>query len=261
MQRFRIVENPNLPEGKVRLIFVGKAYSNRLDLDKHDIDTIDLEPCTLIEKPISSHVDMQSVHLYSNNFIFHQESLCKAKRLYDSKIEHLSVKNDLKLHFINGSRTILLDYPQSASYNVLIIDQFAIYNPKCIDPILEQELQKHYKCLFVKQGYARCSTCIVDQNSIITADTSIASVLQQAGFNVLMITPGHIELPGYDYGFIGGAAFKIDKMKLAFTGKLDRHPDKNKIIKFLDERGVEPVFLSSEPIFDIGSGIPVIEEV
>ena len=73
--------------------------------------------------------------------------------------------------------------------------------------------------------------------------------------DVLRIRPGYIELIGYDYGFIGGAAFLINDHTLAFTGALDRHPDKDRILDFLAQHGVQPVFLTEVPIFDIGGAV------
>jgi hypothetical protein len=100
----------------------------------------------------------------------------------------------------------------------------------------------------------------VDEKSIITADRGIYHSVTSAGMDALLINPGHIVLKGFDYGFIGGAAFKISKHKLAFTGLLELHPDKDKILKFLADRKIEPIYLTKQPIFDIGSAIPIIEK-
>jgi hypothetical protein len=77
--------------------------------------------------------------------------------------------------------------------------------------------------------------------------------------HVLRIAPGAVVLDGFPYGFIGGASFKISEKNLAFTGRLDGHPDCERILSFLREREIEPLFLTQEPIFDIGSAIPILE--
>ena len=77
---------------------------------------------------------------------------------------------------------------------------------------------------------------------------------------MLEIAPGHIELEGFEYGFIGGAVFKLSKRELAFTGRLDAHPDYNNIIAFLDARGIAPIYLTDAPAFDVGSILPLIEK-
>lgn len=93
----------------------------------------------------------------------------------------------------------------------------------------------------------------------MTADRGIGLAARKAGLEVLLIDPGHVALEGFSYGFIGGAVFKISRSKLAFTGTLDKHTSKKEILNFLENHQVEPVFLTEKPIFDIGSGIPIIE--
>ncbi len=67
-------------------------------------------------------------------------------------------------------------------------------------------------------------------------------------------------LIGFPYGFIGGAAFKMAKETLAFTGTLDRHPDQAAIEEFLAARKIKPVYITHYPIFDIGGVLPVTEK-
>ena len=63
-----------------------------------------------------------------------------------------------------------------------------------------------------------------------------------------------------NYGFIGGATGKTGKNKLAVNGRLDNHPDCNKIIDFLYKYNITPVELINDVITDIGSIIPLLEE-
>ena len=108
----------------------------------------------------------------------------------------------------------------------------------------------------VRQGYTKCAAAIVDERSIVTADASVSRAAKNAGMDVLTIAPGHITLDGYDTGFIGGASFMIEDT-MYFTGTLDAHPDKERIVRFVTEHGKRPVFLTDGPIFDIGGAIPV----
>ena len=109
----------------------------------------------------------------------------------------------------------------------------------------------------IAQGYAKCSVCVVDGRSVITADRGIAKAALSAGLDVLTVTPGYIELEGFDCGFIGGASFKLAPDVMAFTGTLDGHPDRDAIISFLAVRGIKPLFLTGRPAFDIGSALPL----
>ena len=102
-----------------------------------------------------------------------------------------------------------------------------------------------------RQGYARCSVCVVDENSIITADAGIAAAAEGRGLDVLRIQAGFFELP---------SCFKLSKTELVFTGTIDRHPDRGAIIGFLHDHGVEALYLRDEPAVDIGGIIPIFEQ-
>ena len=113
----------------------------------------------------------------------------------------------------------------------------------------------HGRLVPVNQGYTRCAAAVVDDHSIITADAGVSRAAKNAGMDVLDIAPGHIELKGYDHGFIGGASFKINNNVVAFTGKLDGHPDEGRIYDFLAGHGQKALILTDRPIFDIGGAI------
>jgi hypothetical protein len=58
----------------------------------------------------------------------------------------------------------------------------------------------------VKQGYTKCSLVVVDEKSVITSDMGLAAALQRFEIDVLLISQGHVALPGLQYGFLGGAS-------------------------------------------------------
>lgn len=146
-------------------------------------------------------------------------------------------------------------YPADAGLCVCATGKYTIYNPKTIDPVAREYLSG--TLIEVTQGYTKCSVSVVSDDAIITADDVIASRAAGAGMDVLKIAPGNILLKGFDHGFIGGATFLLKEDTLAFTGTLEKHPDKDQIMKFLQKHGVKPVFLTDEPIFDIGGAISV----
>ena len=119
---------------------------------------------------------------------------------------------------------------------------------------------REMELISVKQGYVNCSVCAVDRSSIITADSGIAEKCGKSGMDVLLIEPGYFELDGYDCGFIGGCTFKLSSGVLAFTGRIDMHPDKKRIIDFLYSHAVEVLYLTTLPAFDIGGAIPISEK-
>lgn len=151
------------------------------------------------------------------------------------------------------------DYPADVIYNACSTGKYFIHNLKYTAPeLLEAAENMDLKMIHVPQGYARCSICVVDEDSIITYDRGIAAAcaLRAPALNVLLVSPGHIELPGYAAGFIGGTGGRVGSAIL-FNGDLSAHPDFENIKEFIESRGLECVWFTDIPLTDIGS---VIEE-
>jgi hypothetical protein len=145
-------------------------------------------------------------------------------------------------------------YPHDAGLCVCLTGKYVVYNPKTIDPKVAARIG-NYIPVRVAQGYSKCAVCVVDENSIISADSGAVAEAAKAGMDVLIIEPGHILLDGFREGFIGGATFQPTPDKLVFTGLLDQHPDKERILRYLRKKLVEPLFLTDAPLFDIGGAV------
>ena len=74
---------------------------------------------------------------------------------------------------------------------------------------------------------------IIDNIAIITADYPMYRILSINGIDVLLVSPGYIDLKGYSYGFMGGATGNLSEDVVLFSGNFDTHPDKNKIFNFV----------------------------
>ncbi len=148
-------------------------------------------------------------------------------------------------------------YPGDCIYNALCTGEYFIHNLKHTDRLLLETARRAGLYLVnVKQGYARCSCLPVDDTSFITADRGMAKALRSCGASVLLIREGHVLLPGFKNGFIGGCGgcLVIDgKPCIVFNGDLCSHPDFEAMRLFICERGVRPVFFSGFPLTDIGS--------
>ena len=96
---------------------------------------------------------------------------------------------------------------------------------------------------------------------MITSDPSITTACRKAGFDVLQIRPGFIELPGYSHGFIGGCCGLISADRLAVCGELNTHPDHDRIHRFLTQHNVSVIELCKGPLQDIGGIIPLKQKV
>ena len=150
-------------------------------------------------------------------------------------------------------------YPANVLYNAVCTNKFFIHNLKYTDPDLLTHAEKLIK-VHVSQGYTRCCCLPADDSSFITSDQGIAKALTDAGAEVLLIEKGHIVLPGFNYGFIGGCAghLVIDGNKtIIFNGNLSAHPDYHKIANFIHERNIDLIYFEDYPLTDIGSILTV----
>ena len=113
-----------------------------------------------------------------------------------------------------------------------------------------------YTPVNVRQGYAKCATVPIGDNALITADHAIAEAAKACGTEVLQIASGHVTLPGYDTGFIGGAASFApyhSTDEILFCGSLDLHPDGDAIRAFCHRHGLRAVSLSPDRLYDLGT--------
>ncbi len=200
---------------------------------------------TNVSKPLWKHADMQIVQL-GDKYICAPESYGYYKNIFDI----------YNLNLIKGNTELSSNYPYDIAYNITVTESKAVHNFKYTDTILKKNLSE-LDCIDVSQGYSRCSLCVVDDNKFITADKGMSDVMKKAGCNIMDIRPGFVELPGYDYGFLGGSSFKLGDNIIAVNGNIDTHPDSEKIRVFCKMAGVELISLSEQSLMDIGSAIVI----
>lgn len=194
---------------------------------------------------VAHHPDMQIVRVSQNEFI------C-APELYN---HYLPFFENAGVTLSRGEKTPHHPYPADVCYNVAVSGKYALHNFKYTDKSFLHK--SNYVNIDIKQGYSKCNICFVNQSSIITSDKGIAQKARLSGMDVLLICSGYIQLPGYDYGFIGGCSGLIDNNVLGFCGDITRHPDYKKIEKFCCERSVGIISLTDEILTDIGTIISI----
>ncbi|MBR3785058.1 MAG: hypothetical protein IKJ77_01425 [Firmicutes bacterium] len=147
-------------------------------------------------------------------------------------------------------------YPAEAAFNGTCTGRYFIHNLKITSPrLLDAAHTAGMELIHVPQGYAKCSTVIIDERSIITYDRGIARACTETasgGPDVLLVSPGHVLLPGYKTGFIGGCSGRVDD-EVIFNGDLAAHPDFAAIHSFIEERGLKCTWFDQYPLTDIGS--------
>ena len=146
------------------------------------------------------------------------------------------------------------DYPEDVSFNAACTGRYFIHNLAFTDRDLLSAAEGSGMTLInVRQGYTKCSVVIVDENSIITYDDGIVKACSAFhDLSVLKISPGFVRLDGFDTGFIGGASGRVDD-EVIFNGDLFRHPDFERIVYFIESRGLKCRWFSEYPLTDIGS--------
>ena len=190
---------------------------------------------------VKGHPDMQ-IHFINN------KAIC-APEVYDYYIS-LDL-TDIEL--IRGSKHLKPTYPDDVAYNVCSLGEYVILRPLSVAKEIFAEY--HYlkkNILNSRQGYAKCSICVVNDNSAITTDAGVYKLLKENKLNVLKISEGYIELNKMK-GFIGGASGLVNDNTLVFNGELKTHPDCDNIISFCKNVGVDTVSLNKGNLVDIGS--------
>ncbi len=254
MSKEAFLETPFIPDNSVSLALVDSRYKARLEvfLKDYQISPIYVDKCTDLYPSISCHPDIQCHPLGGNKIVIAPNA---SQSLKNQLIQH-------DFEIIVGNTRLESNYPNNIAYNVARIGEYAFHNKKYTDPILKGELQSQgVELVHVNQGYSKCSVAIVDEHSLITSDKGIAKAAKGVGFNVLLINPGFIDLPGLNYGFIGGATGLLNLNALGFVGNWKTHKDYEKIEDFLKERGKIPVAMDMHLLADVGSIIPLKQRV
>ena len=251
MSRFTVTANLPHDAGTVLL---GEKYAEILD---NAIKNAGIQPVYVPDNPfvdprLSGHADLSVLHMGG-------EKCLLSKHIEGTGLSRWVEDIGAEISYLSASLGSV--YPKDAALNCCIVGDSLIYNKNTVAPeIAEYFTSNSSRLINVKQGYTRCSVCVVNEMAVITSDRGIAKAVHAAGMDVLLISQGYVNLPGFDYGFFGGAAFKIGIDRIAFTGTLDKHPDKLQIYEFLRKNRVEPVFFTQLPIFDIGGAVPILEK-
>ncbi|MBR2020983.1 MAG: hypothetical protein IJ939_00970 [Clostridia bacterium] len=202
-----------------------------------------------MEKAVSSHPDMYIAHL--------GDAIVADYRVHDL-LTSFDSKTDIKFGGREVHDASMVKYPDNIGFNCARVGKNIICNEKYTSPLIIEHARKQgLNILNVRQGYAKCSTCVITDNAIITEDESIYNCATDNGIDVLKIRKGHVELPGYDYGFIGGCSGLIEKKLVAFNGNVMLHPDAAEIVEFCYKHDVGIVSVCNKKLSDIGSIIRI----
>ncbi|MDD3839326.1 MAG: hypothetical protein PHP06_01965 [Clostridia bacterium] len=246
------LDTPFIPDGDVTCALVDERMDAQTIkfLTDWGIECITVGRCQQLYQAVCSHPDIMFHPIYKDNIVVapnaDEETIYKLKR------------KGFKI--IKGKKELKRNYPDNIAYNVARLGNLAIHNTKYTDPVLKTILlEMGVEFIDVKQGYAKCSVCIINEKALITSDRGIAAKLTQKNIDVLLIDPGFIEIEGMDYGFIGGATGLVAKDKIFFSGGIEKHPNYEQITKFLNKHKKRDIFIRNKKLYDYGSIIPLTQ--
>jgi hypothetical protein len=145
------------------------------------------------------------------------------------------------------------EYPGDVSYNAAAVGRYFICSRYTAWELKEEAVRQGLVPIVVPQGYVKCNLVVLDGNHVITEDEGIAKVLAEIDdIECLLVPPGEVRLPGFRNGFLGGACGTVGR-KVIFNGDLAAHSCFLKIARFCSSCGMEPVWIPSYPLTDIGS--------
>lgn len=217
----------------------------RASLEKLGYTRIPLLPFSHLAEPVASHPDMLILPLGERLFV-HTEYYKQARETLDRMVKESGL-------FLSCIETpISPEYPNDIALNLFVCGGTLFGRiDKAPCEVLSYAESIGHRLAPTKQGYAKCSV-IPLRNALITADRSIGTSAIQNGIDVLLIEEGHVSLPPYPYGFLGGAS-GVSHDTVYFCGELNTHPDADKIGNFCRKHGYKTVSLSDEPLYDVGS--------
>lgn len=202
---------------------------------------IELETAGITYGAISGHPDIFFTMIGNNLVVAPNLPKSLQKLLLERKID-----------VVTGIKHVGSKYPENASYNAVVTEDFLVHHQKITDSSILKRCEGR-KIVHVNQGYTRCNLIFISPRHVITSDLGISAALTKLGVEILFFNPDGILLPGFRSGFIGGACGLLDK-KLFINGSTIFHKDGSKLREFCHHAGVDLVELYPGPLFD-GGGI------
>lgn len=248
LQGVRPLAVPNLPRGRVTACLAAAPCSGALR--EAGVEALCPVPCAALVPEERTHADLLFCHA-GENVLF----AAPGQETLFARLKALGFS-------VRVSPPLTAAYPGNAALNVAVGENFALGCFAHAAPALMTYLTGSGRTLLrVRQGYAKCSLCFLNENAFLTEDAAIASVLRAAGKDVLLLSRGDVYLSDKHYGFFGGAAGLVAPDTLAVAGRLQYHRDAPAIAAFALNHGVHILELTDGKITDIGGILPLTEEI
>ncbi len=228
-----IIHDKRLPE----------KYKDALSSKIPAIEWLPVQRSSGVYESISCHADIYFFYL-------DKKTLIHAPGLEEQILDPLK---NVGIDLIAGEKDPHSVYPDTALYNAVRIGDVMFHNLKYTDPsIIDIAGKKGIKMVHINQGYARCSTLVVNDRAIITSDRGIAETARFENIDVLLIEPDSVLLPGEKDGFIGGASGICPDGTVLLLGDIDLHHEADRIKDFFDKHKVDYMDTKGMPLYDAG---------
>lgn len=244
------IVKPNLPEGKVKSVILGeKNQIVRTFLNDNGIECIELKANPLLDEETNNHADMLCSYCGNGSFIFSQK---------DAAADKLTGEYNAEVTIQKG---ISSPYPRDVALNACFLNKYLLCREASLSVLLKSHCSNsNIAVINTKQGYAKCSVCVVNENSVIIEDEGIAYLLNNYQYDVLLLKRGGVYLSDRHCGFIGGCSALVDKNVLFFNGDVKSHPQYAEIKEFLHMRKIDMICAENPRLTDFGGFIPFYEE-
>lgn len=239
---------PNLPSKKAALAAVSCTAGELAEkIREYGVEICLVPSLAYLPLGISSHSDIQLLPVGRGTLFY-----C-AEQVFDKSVLDLFPQK-IPVSITDGS------YPHDSVLNAAVVGNNVICNSRVIAPqVLSELMHFGYNIINVKQGYSKCSVCVLSDNAIITDDIGIYKAAQNVINDVTFVSKNSVLLEGFNYGFIGGCCGKISADTIVFNGSIESHKDANIIIDSLARNGLNAVELPHKRLEDIGGIIPLAE--
>lgn len=228
--------------------------SRMREIEKEYLASLSLQPIEIpqnirVYPEISSHVDIFCTRV--------QEMVIAEPTVYP-------ILSDYPFPCICGRDSVTTPYPKDILYNVCMLGKYAIHHFAYTDLVVKEWIEKTETTkIGIKQGYSKCSIAVIDDNSCIVSDESIARKLRRYGIAVLVVPVDHVDIKlwrGDTYstmcGLIGGNITRVRDQVIVW-GDISHYPDALKIQAFVEERNLKMVHFAGLDLIDYGSVVEI----
>jgi len=166
--------------------------------------------------------------------------------------DHIVLQLEKKqIDYVKGHKNVGGKYPATAYYNAVVHEDYFVHRTDISDDILKRFTGEKMS-INIQQGYTRCNLAPVNKNAFISCDDEITRALRNQGLDVLQVNTREVLLPGFKYGFFGGACGFCNN-RLYIAGSLKYFKDGNLILEFAEKQGFDVIELYDGPLYDGGS--------